>query len=95
MPDQRKRRHQARKDNSFLQISADLGQLGACHSWTLEMVTVQPLRVCAGMKIGQVSFWAPEGHPQPYRGYYGRINEAVPCHPGAAAGQTHALEAAA
>ncbi|MBX7551545.1 deoxycytidine deaminase [Streptomyces sp. tea 10] len=80
----------------FLQISADLGQLGACHSWTLEIVAVQPLRVYAGMRIGQVSFWAPEGHRQPYQGYYGRISEAVPCHPRAAAGNpTRVLEAAA
>ncbi|GAA1889789.1 dCTP deaminase [Asanoa iriomotensis] len=70
----------------FLQISADLGQLGACHRWTLEIVAVQPIRVYAGMRIGQVSFWVPEGHRQPYRGYYGRISEAVPCYPLAAAG---------
>ncbi|WP_217561580.1 deoxycytidine deaminase [Streptomyces sp. GbtcB6] len=77
----------------FLQISADLGQLGACHSWTLEIVAVQPLRVYAGMKIGQVSFWTHEGHRQPYQGYYGHISEAVPCHPHAALGNpTHALE---
>jgi len=80
----------------FLQISADLGQLGACHRWTLEMVAVQPLRVYAGMKIGQVSFWAHEGHRQPYRGYYGHISDPVPCDPYAALGNpAQVLEATA
>ncbi|WP_416975821.1 dCTP deaminase domain-containing protein [Streptomyces sp. 4F14] len=80
----------------FLQISADLGQLGACHSWTLEMVAVQPLRVYSGMRIGQVSFWAHEGHRQPYQGYYGHISEPAPCHPHAALGNaTRVLEATA
>jgi dCTP deaminase len=45
----------------FLQITADLGHLGTCHKWTLELKVVQPLRVYAGMRIGQVSFWKPEG----------------------------------
>lgn len=45
----------------FLQITADLGQLGSAHSWTLELKVVQPLRVYPNMKIGQVSFWKPVG----------------------------------
>lgn len=45
----------------FLQITADLGQLGNAHQWTLELKVVQPLRVYAGMKIGQVSFWKTTG----------------------------------
>ncbi|MDY7226303.1 dCTP deaminase [Hyalangium rubrum] len=45
----------------FLQITADLGHLGTRHSWTLELKVVQPLIVYAGMRIGQVSFWKPEG----------------------------------
>lgn len=45
----------------FLQITADLGQLGDSHSWTLELKVVQPLRVYPNMKIGQVSFWKPSG----------------------------------
>lgn len=55
----------------FLQISADLGQLGAVHCWTLEMVAVQPLRVYAGMRIGQVSFWRAIGQVGTYSGYFG------------------------
>ncbi len=45
----------------FLQITADLGHLGTNHHWTLELTCVQPLRVYPFMKIGQVSFWKPEG----------------------------------
>jgi len=45
----------------FLQITADLGHIGAKHCWTLELEVVQPLRVYSHMKIGQVSFWVPTG----------------------------------
>lgn len=45
----------------FLQITADLGHLGAKHCWTLELTVVQPLKIYPLMKIGQVSFWIPGG----------------------------------
>lgn len=45
----------------FLQITADLGHIGTKHSWTLELTVVQPLIIYARMKIGQVSFWKPDG----------------------------------
>jgi dCTP deaminase len=45
----------------FLQITADMGNLGAAHCWTLELKTVQPLVVYPHMKIGQVSFWKTTG----------------------------------
>lgn len=45
----------------FLQITADLGQLGDAHCWTLEIEVVSPLYVYRGMKIGQVSFWMVSG----------------------------------
>ena len=45
----------------YLQITADLGQLGKSHQWTLEIHVVKKLRVYAGMKVGQVSFWVPQG----------------------------------
>lgn len=54
----------------YLQLSADLGNLGSAHCWTLELAVVQPLRVYAGMKIGQVSFWRPYGDISTYRGEY-------------------------
>lgn len=45
----------------FLQITADLGNLGKSHCWTLELNVVQPLWVYPGMKIGQICFWKPLG----------------------------------
>jgi dCTP deaminase len=56
----------------FLQVTADLGHQGAVHRWTLEMHCVQPVRVYAGMRIGQVSFWAPTGPAKAYEGHYAR-----------------------
>jgi dCTP deaminase len=59
----------------FLQISADLGNLGVCHRWTLELMCVNPIRIYPGMRIGQVSFWRSAGDAEPYRGRLGQFNE--------------------
>jgi dCTP deaminase len=64
----------------FLQISADLGNLGAVHQWTLEIVVVQTIRLYAGMTVGQVSFWTPTGHRQLYDGHFGQFSQAVTPH---------------
>lgn len=45
----------------FLQVTAPLGHVGCNHHWTLELKSVQPLRVYPGMKIGQVTFWVIDG----------------------------------
>ncbi|MFI9772480.1 dCTP deaminase domain-containing protein [Streptomyces sp. NPDC052415] len=66
----------------FLQFSADLGQIGACHRWTLEIKVVQPTRVYAGMTAGQVTFWSAVGSPLAYTGRFGRLNEATLPPPG-------------
>lgn len=61
----------------FLQITADLGHLGAKHRWTLELKVVQPLVVYSMMNIGQVSFWSVEGAPNNlYNGKYAKYSEA-------------------
>lgn len=54
----------------WLQVTADLGHVGANHHWTLEIKVVQPLRVFASMTVGQVSFWRCQGTTKPYRGRY-------------------------
>ena len=46
----------------FLQVTAPIGHVGTYHNWTLELKTVQPLRVYPYMKIGQVSFWKIKGN---------------------------------
>lgn len=45
----------------FLQVTAPLGHVGCNHNWTLELKTVQPLRVYPKMRIGQVTFWKVYG----------------------------------
>ncbi|MFC6092374.1 dCTP deaminase [Saccharothrix lopnurensis] len=70
----------------FLQVSADLGQLGAVHHWTLEIVVTQPVRVYAGMVVGQVSFWRPVGGRMPYEGHYGTRSDPAPWNPAVASG---------
>lgn len=70
----------------FLQISADLQQLGSLHRWTLEITVVQPLTVYPGMRVGQVSFWDTVGASTPYRGHYGTLNDPTGCSPYALAG---------
>jgi len=45
----------------FVQICADLGQLGKSHRWTLEINVVKNLRVYPFMEIGKVTFWLPQG----------------------------------
>ena len=65
----------------FLQISADLGNLGVCHRWTLELMCVRPIRIYPGMRIGQVSFWVSAGDTEPYGGQLGQFNEPkLPLH---------------
>lgn len=59
----------------FLQVSANLIHVGAQHQITLELVAIKPLRVYAGMKIGEISFWQSYGTPAPlYRGGYSDYN---------------------
>lgn len=57
----------------FLNVTADLGHLGSCSNWTLELTVVQPVRVYPRMKIGQVSFWVTEDNGS--RRYNGRYHQ--------------------
>jgi dCTP deaminase len=62
----------------FLQTSADLGNLGATHCWTLEIKVVQRLRIYTDMLAGQVSFWKPTGKVSLYAGVYDTFDRATP-----------------
>ena len=62
----------------FLNLSADLGQLGPAHQWTLEIKVVQPLTIYYKMKVGQATFWVPKGEGEEYRGEYARRREPTP-----------------
>lgn len=62
----------------FLNVTADLGHLGSCSYWTLELTVVQPVRVYPNMKIGQVSFWqTDEGSRHRYIGRYKHDSQPV------------------
>lgn len=61
----------------FLQITADLGNLGAKHKWTLELKAVQPVKIYPMMRIGQVSFWTTAGEKDMfYAGKYDKFSVA-------------------
>lgn len=63
----------------FLQITADLGQLGEAHKWTLEIEVVQRLRIYPNMEIGQVTFWDTQGEkPKKDVEFYATKNEPYP-----------------
>ena len=62
----------------FLQITADLGQLGEAHKWTLEIKVVQRLRIYPNMEIGQVTFWQPKGSVNQNVEFYATQNEPYP-----------------
>jgi dCTP deaminase len=62
----------------FLNVTADLGHLGSCSHWTLELTVVQPVRVYPKMTIGQVSFWlTDENSSNHYDGRYHRDSRPV------------------
>ncbi|VWB98947.1 dCTP deaminase [Burkholderia lata] len=59
----------------FLQVSANLGHVGSCHRWTLELVSAKPFILYPEMKIGQISFWHVDGHSNAYLSGYSQFNK--------------------
>jgi len=54
----------------FINLSASLGDIGFIGQWTLQLFTMHPLRIYAGMRIGQMMWWQPQGRIELYRGKY-------------------------
>jgi len=54
----------------WIQFSAPLGHCGAVFPWTLEIQVAQAMRVCPGMLIGKIAFWAMQGDLVRYDGKY-------------------------
>lgn len=54
----------------FINITADLIDIGSVNQWTLQFHCVLPVRIYAGMLIGQVTFWKVEGEIALYQGKY-------------------------
>lgn len=62
----------------FINITADLIDLGSINQWTLQLHCVQPIRIYAGMLIGQVTFWRTFGRRMLYAGKYAQMQSPVP-----------------
>jgi dCTP deaminase len=62
----------------WIQLSAPLGHSGAIIPWTLEITVVHPVRVYAGMRIGKIAFWRPQGEIVRYAGKYADSRQVEP-----------------
>lgn len=49
-----------------IHATAGKGDVGFCNTWTLEISCVQPVRIYAGMPIGQLIYFQVEGEIQNY-----------------------------
>lgn len=54
----------------FINITADLIDIGSINQFTLQLSAVQPVRIYHGMQIGQVTFWKTDGEIIKYNGRY-------------------------
>jgi dCTP deaminase len=54
----------------FVEITAPIGDIGFYGQWTLQLAPVRPLRVYAGMRIGQIMFITTVGAVIGYDGKY-------------------------
>jgi dCTP deaminase len=54
----------------FVEITAPIGDIGFHGQWTLMLTPIRPLRVYAGMRIGQIMFFVSTGAIDLYRGKY-------------------------
>lgn len=55
-----------------IHATAGKGDVGFCNCWTLEISCVQPVRIYAGMPIGQLIYFAVEGEIEYY--YHKKLN---------------------
>ena len=56
-----------------IHATAGKGDVGFCNTWTLEISCVQPVRIYAGMLIGQLIYFTLEG---PVETYYNKKQDA-------------------
>lgn len=56
-----------------IHATAGKGDVGFCNTWTLEISVVQPVRVYAGMPVGQLIYFVIDGDVQ---NYYNRKGNA-------------------
>lgn len=61
----------------FIDITADLIDLGYVGQLTLQLHCVQPIRVFPGMLIGQITYWRTIGRRVAYSGKYSHLRSPV------------------
>jgi len=54
----------------FVHVTADLIDIGSINQFTLQLYATHTIRVFAGMRIGQVTFWKAQGDITLYDGKY-------------------------
>src|ERR1700722_14647342 len=54
----------------FINLSASLGDIGYIGQWTLQLYSMNRIRVYPGMNIGQMMWWRPQGELVLYEGKY-------------------------
>ncbi len=54
----------------FINLSASLGDIGFKGQWTLQLYSINRIRIYSGMVIGQMMWWKPQGEIQLYNGKY-------------------------
>ena len=54
----------------FVQVTADLVDIGFKGNLTFQLVCTQPVKIYKDMKIGQIMFWKPYGKIKLYNGKY-------------------------
>lgn len=54
----------------FINLSAPLGDIGFIGQWTLQLFSLNSIRIYAGMNIGQMMFWQVQGRIELYNGKY-------------------------
>jgi dCTP deaminase len=61
----------------FIDITADLIDIGSVNQWTLQIRAVTPVRIYPEMLIGQVTFWVVTGEVDLYHGKYAKLQSPV------------------
>ena len=56
-----------------IHATAGKGDVGFCNTWTLEISCIQPVRIYAGMPVGQLIYFAVQS---PIENYYNRKQDA-------------------
>ena len=62
----------------FIDISANLGNVGSANCWTLEIRVAQPILLYPRQIIGQIVFWELMGNIDSYKGQYNGDKIALP-----------------